>query len=60
MRPVMQPAQAPQLENEEAIFAGVVVEREPDADIPDGELAGWLLRQEQAATREALAAAGLL
>lgn len=40
MRPVMQPAQAPELENEEAIFAGVVVEREPDADIPTASSPG--------------------
>ena len=37
-----------------------VVEHEPDADIPDGELAWWLQCQEQAETRAALASAGLL
>jgi hypothetical protein len=47
-------------EVEAAIFATAVVEREPDADVPDGELAWWLLCQEQAETRAALAAAGLL
>ena len=33
---------------------------EPDADIPNDEPACWLLRQERAETRAALAAADLL
>jgi hypothetical protein len=41
-----------------AIFDHVVVDREPDADIPDGDLAWWLECQEKAETRTALA--GLL
>jgi hypothetical protein len=47
-------------DDESVIFTCAVVEHEPDSDIPDGELAWWLLCQEQAETRAALAAAGLL
>ena len=36
------------------------IDREPDADIPDGDLAWWLECQEKAETRAALAASGLL
>jgi hypothetical protein len=47
-------------DDEAAIFGFAVVEIEPDADIPDGDLAWWLDCQEKAETRTALAAAGLL
>jgi hypothetical protein len=47
-------------DDDEAIFACAVVAREPDADVADGDLAWWLSRQEQAETRVALAARGLL
>ncbi len=60
MAPTIHPAHQRELDDEAAILAGAVVEREPDADIPDGELAWWLLRQERAETRAALAAARLL
>ena len=61
MAPTIRPAYPRELgDDEAAIFAGAVVEREPDADVPAGELAWWLLRQEQAETRAALAASGLL
>ena len=60
MAPAIRPALSPRLDDEQYILACAVVEREPDADVPDGELAWWLLRQEQAETRAALAAAGLL
>jgi hypothetical protein len=43
-----------------AMLSGFVVEQEPDAYVPDGELTWWLQRQEQAKTRAALAVAGLL
>jgi hypothetical protein len=45
---------------EDPTLSCFVVEHEPDADIPDGELAWWLQCQEAAETRTALAAAGLL
>jgi hypothetical protein len=61
MAPTIRPARPCELDADDAaIFAGAVVEREPDADVPDAELAWWLLRQEQAETRALLAAAGLL
>ena len=61
MAPTTRAARDPELDAEEAaILACAVVEHEPDADIPDGERAWWLLCQEQAETRAALAAAGLL
>jgi hypothetical protein len=61
MAPVIRAARLQEFDGDEAaIFADAVVEREPDAEIADGELAWWLLRQEQAETRAALAAAGLL
>jgi hypothetical protein len=44
---------------DKAIFASVVVERKPDANVAPGELAGWLILQEQAETRAALAERGL-
>ena len=49
-----------ELDEEEAIFACAVVEREPDHEVADGDLAWWLRRQERAEIRAALAAAGLL
>jgi hypothetical protein len=61
MAPTIHPARSRELDDDEAaIFACAVVEREPDADVPDGELAWWLRRQERAEIRAALAAAGLL
>jgi hypothetical protein len=45
---------------EDPTLSCFVVEREPDTDVPDGELAWWLQCQEQAETRAALASAGLL
>jgi len=61
MAPTTRPARPRELDDDEAaILACAVVEREPDADIPDGELAWWLRRQERAEIRTALAAAGLL
>ena len=47
-------------DDDAAIFDNAVVTREPDAEVSDGDLAWWLIRQEQAETRAALAAAGLL
>jgi hypothetical protein len=49
-----------QLDEEEASIACAVVDREPDRDVADGDLAWWLRRQERAEIRAALAAAGLL
>ena len=61
MAPTLIPAYLHELDTDEAaIFAFAVVEREPDADVPDGELAWWLRRQERAELRAELAAAGLL
>jgi hypothetical protein len=61
MAPMIRAARDPKLDGDEtAILACFVVEREPDADIPDGELAWWLQCQEEAETRTALAAAGLM
>ena len=61
MAPTILPARPRELDDDEAaILACTVVEREPDADVPDRELAWWLRRQERAEIRAALAAAGLL
>ena len=61
MAPMIRAAHAPEFDGDEpAILSCFVVEHEPDADIPDGELARWLQCQEAAETRTALAAAGLL
>jgi hypothetical protein len=60
MAPTTLPARPYDLEDEDAIVDSAVVEREPDADVPPGELAWWLRRQERAEIRGALAAAGLL
>ena len=61
MAPMTRATRARELDGEEApTLACYVVDREPDADIPDGELAWWLKCQEEAETRTALAAAGLL
>ena len=56
----MTPARPRELDDEAAIFDSAIVERGPDHDVPDGELAWWLRRQERAEIRSALAAAGLL
>jgi hypothetical protein len=47
-------------DDEAAILAYAVVEREPDAEVPHDERCWWLRRQERAEIRSALAAAGLL
>jgi hypothetical protein len=61
MAPMIRPARELGFDDDEAaILACVVVEREPDADIPEGEHAWWLSCQEQAETRDALATADLL
>ena len=61
MAPTTHTATARELDDDEAaLLACAVVEREPDADVPDGELVWWLRRQERAEIRSALAAAGLL
>jgi hypothetical protein len=61
MAPTIHPAATLELaEDEAATFAYAVVEREPDHDVADGDLAWWLRRQERAEIRAALAAAGLL
>jgi len=45
MAPTIRLARPRELDDDEAaIFAFTVVEREPDADVPDGELAWWDLR----------------
>jgi hypothetical protein len=61
MAPMIRAAFDPEPDCDEPTWlAGFVVEREPDGDIPDGELTWWLKRQEEAETRAALAAAGLM
>jgi hypothetical protein len=61
MAPTITPARTRGLDDDDAaVFDYVVVEREPDPDVPDGELAWWLRRQERAELRAELAAAGLL
>lgn len=60
MAPTIRVVSPGELEEEEAIFACAVVEREPDHDVAAGDLAWWLRRQERAEIRAALAAAGLL
>jgi hypothetical protein len=61
MEPLVHPRRALELDNrDEAVFASAVVEREPDGDVANGDLAWWLSRQERAETRAALAAQGLL
>ena len=60
MAPATSPAPSRRLDDEEYVLACAVVEREPDADVPDGELAWWLSRQERAEIRADLAAVGLL
>ena len=60
MAPTTRAARNPELDHDAAVFADAVTEREPDADVPDSELAWWLLCQERAETRAALADAGLL
>jgi hypothetical protein len=47
-------------DGDDAIFASAVVTREPDAEVAPGDLAWWLVCQERAETRQALAARGLL
>jgi hypothetical protein len=61
MAPTLTRARTRGLDDDDAaVFADAVVEREPDADVPNGELAWWLRRQERAELRAELAAAGLL
>jgi hypothetical protein len=54
------PADPRELDNEPAIPSYVVLEREPDADVPKEELAWWLHCRERAELRAELALAGLL
>src|SRR5436305_26435 len=56
MAPATRRVPSPRLDDEEDILACAVVEREPDTDVPDGELASWLSRQERADSRAELAA----
>ena len=60
MAPTIHPATIDIDEDEAAIFAHAVVDREPDHEVPAGDLSWWLRRQERAEIRAALAAAGLL
>jgi hypothetical protein len=60
MAPTINPDRPSGLDDDEAILACAVVEREPDPDVPVGERARWPRRQECAEIRAALAAAGLL
>jgi hypothetical protein len=61
MAPTITPARTRGLDDDDAaVFAAAVVEREPDADVPHAELAWWLRRQERAELRAELPAAGLL
>lgn len=58
MAPMTRAARDSELDGEQApTHSCFVVEHEPDADIPDGELAWWPQCQEQAETRAALAGA---
>jgi hypothetical protein len=47
-------------ETDEAILAFAVTDREPDADVPQAELAGWLAQQERLEIRAELAGHDLL
>jgi hypothetical protein len=60
MAPVIRTPRPHELDDEPAIVSYVVLEREPDAEVPVHELAWWLDCQEKAETRAALAASGLL
>ena len=61
MAPATRPAHPRELDDDEpAIVSYAVVEREPDADVPEDELAWWLSCEERAELCAELAAAGLL
>jgi len=61
MAPTIRPAQLRERDDEAAILTSyVVIEREPDADVPEDELAWWLRCQERAELRAELAVAGLM
>jgi hypothetical protein len=61
MESLVHPHPALELDNSDAaIFADAVVAQEPDADVAHGDLAWWLIRQERAEIRAALAASELL
>jgi hypothetical protein len=47
-------------DTDEAILGFAVTSREPDADVPHGELAWWLAQQERIEIRAELAGSGLL
>jgi hypothetical protein len=47
-------------DTEEAVLAFAVTSREPDTDVPQGELAWWLAQQERIEIRTELAGRGLL
>ena len=55
------PRRACQLaDTDEAVLAFAVTSREPDRDVPEDELAWWLMRQERMEIRAELSAHGLL
>jgi hypothetical protein len=61
LNPVTATATRSQLaDTDEAVLAFAVTTREPDRDVPDDELAWWLMRQERMEIRAELAAHGLL
>jgi hypothetical protein len=60
MAPMIRPANPCEPDDDPTILSYVVLEREPDADVPMDELAWWLRCQERAETRAALAASGLM
>jgi hypothetical protein len=47
-------------DTDEAIIAFAVTFREPDRDVPPGDLAWWLAQEERLETRAELASCGLL
>jgi hypothetical protein len=51
MAPTIRRARPRELDDEAAILSYAVVEREPDADVPEDELAWWLHCQERAELR---------
>jgi hypothetical protein len=60
MAPAISRIHPSELDQEEVIFACAVVEREPDPEVADSDLAWWLRRQGRAEIHAALAAAGLM
>ena len=61
LNPVTAAATRMQLaETDEAVLAFAVTSREPDRDVPEDEVAWWLMRQERMEIRAELSAHGLL